>query len=47
MRRYRSARPVQTDAERFTDFLAERRAIDAVDPIVTFVRGMSHETPIC
>jgi hypothetical protein len=33
----------QTDDKPFTDFLAERRVMDAADLNVTLVRGINHE----
>jgi hypothetical protein len=42
MRRHSNRLPVQTVAKPFTNFLALRHMMDAVDLAVAFARGISH-----
>ena len=44
MRRQLNGLAVEAGAKPIGDLPAKRHAIDAADPTVTFVRGISHET---
>jgi hypothetical protein len=46
MRRHFNVFLIQAGAKPFTNFLAERRVMDAANLTVTFVRRISHENPI-